>query len=143
MTTADISAAICVQLLILGALGLRYDRAMNDAESIGTRIGELLAERHPGKPRRLICSEAGISYKTLSDALAGKTVPRYATVERLAAYLDVSPGYLYTGEDDEIELSDAERLRSIERQISELTGTLDELANRVAAEERQSRSTDS
>jgi len=128
-----------VKLPIPGVIGLSYDRAMKDAEAIGKRIRELLDERHPGKPRRLICTEAGVSYKTLSDSLAGKTIPRYATIERLAAYLDVSPGSLYTGEDDEIELSNADRLRSIERQISELTGTLDELAKRVAADERQSR----
>lgn len=107
---------------------------MTDAEQIGSRLSTLLAERYPGKPRRRICEEANVSYKTLSDALAGKTIPRYGTIERLARYLDVTPGYLYNGEDDEPVLSEDDRLRAIERQIGELTRTIESLNERIARE---------
>lgn len=105
-----------------------------DAEQISTRLSALLEERYPGKPRRRICEETGVSYKTLSDALTGKTIPRYGTIERLAAYLGVSPGYIYNGEDDEPILSEEDRLRVIEQQIGELTRTIENLSERIARE---------
>lgn len=94
--------------------------AMRDAKAIGKRVSDLLNEREPGKPRRLICKEAGISYKTLTDLLAGQTVPRYQTAEKLASYLGVTTGYIFNGDQEPADLSDAERLAAIEAQINEL-----------------------
>lgn len=102
---------------------------MRDAEAIGQRVSDLLNERQAGKPRRLICEEAGISYKTLTDLLAGETVPRYGTAEKLARYLGVSTAYLYNGSDEPAaEMSDTERLAAIEAQISELVRVVSDLS---------------
>ncbi len=95
-------------------------------ETIGERVQRLLDERQPGKPRRQICQEAGVSYKTLNDLLIGHTKPRYQTVSRLADYLDVSAAYLFNGEqieDDELR----DRLRSLERQVEDLLATVERL----------------
>jgi transcriptional regulator with XRE-family HTH domain len=112
---------------------------MSEAEEIGTRIASLLKERYPGMPRRRICAEANVSYKTLSDALAGKTVPRYSTAERLAEYLDVSVNYIFTGEEEESALTEEERLRTVERQISELSNLIEKLTEKVAEDDREHR----
>lgn len=111
---------------------------MSEAKEIGTRIESLLEERYPGMPRRRICAEANVSYKTLSDAIAGKTVPRYATAERLADYLGVSVSYLITGDEEEpAAVSDEDRLRAMERQIQDLTAAIDRLHDQVSEDARE------
>jgi transcriptional regulator with XRE-family HTH domain len=113
-------------------------RTVRDAQQIGKRLEVLLKERYPGMPRRRICEEAGVSYKTLSDALSGKTVPRYGTAERLADYLGVTVNYLYTGDEDEPVIeSDEDRLRAIERQIHDLTAAIDRLRDQVSEDSRE------
>lgn len=110
---------------------------MRDAEAIGQRVSDLLNERQAGKPRRRICDEAGISYKTLSDLLAGETVPRYQTAEKLAQYLGVSVAYLYNGsEEPAAEMTDSERLAAIESQISELVRVVSDLSAQAEQDQR-------
>ena len=110
---------------------------MSEPQEVGARIAALLEERYPGKPRRRVCEEAGVSYKTLSDALSGKTVPRYATAERLADYLGVTVNYLYTGEELPAGEDEEARLRGIERQIQELTAAIDRLHDQVSEDARE------
>lgn len=111
--------------------------AMSDAQAISERVANLLERRATGKPRRLICREAGISYKTLADLLAGETIPRYQTAEKLARYLGVTPGYIYNGSNEPDEgLTEAERLAAIEAQISELIEVVRDLSAQVQQERR-------
>lgn len=95
-------------------------------ETIGERVQRLLDEREPGKPRRQICQEAGVSYKTLNDLLVGHTRPRYRTVSRLAEYLGVSAAYLFSGEETDDEQV-RERLRALERQVEDLLEAVERL----------------
>ena len=67
-------------------------------ESFGERLQRLLNERHFGKAETAIANEAGVGTQTLKDALSDASKPRLATVEKLAAYCQVSVEYLLTGE---------------------------------------------
>jgi transcriptional regulator with XRE-family HTH domain len=67
-------------------------------EELPERLQRLLNEKHYGKSETAWAKEAGVDFNTLRHALEGKTKPRYDTMVKLAAYLDVSHEYLETGE---------------------------------------------
>ena len=71
---------------------------MSGQETFGERLARLLDERHFGKAETAIAKEAGVGLQTLKDALTDASKPRLATVEKLAAYCQVSVEYLLTGE---------------------------------------------
>ena len=71
---------------------------MSEEETFGQRLSRLLEERHFGKAETAIAKEAGVGLQTLKDALTDASKPRLATVEKLAAYCQVSIEYLLTGE---------------------------------------------
>ena len=50
-----------------------------------------------------VARAAGVSNMTLSDWKRGKSVPKYKTMQKIAAFLNVSPDLLLTGNDTRTE----------------------------------------
>lgn len=95
-------------------------------ETFGQRLARLLEERHFGKAETAIAKQAGVGLQTLKDALADASTPRLGTVEKLAAYCQVSVEYLLTGEGPSDppppDVSEVlKELRRMNERLSELT----------------------
>lgn len=67
-------------------------------ETFPERLKRLLDEKHFGKSETAWARESGVDFNTIRAALDGATQPRHSTLEKLAAYCDVSIEYLVTGE---------------------------------------------
>lgn len=50
-----------------------------------------------------VAKATGVSNMTLSDWKRGKSVPKYKTMQKIAAFLNVTPEYLLNGEDTRID----------------------------------------
>ena len=98
-------------------------------ETLGERLQRLIKERQYGKPLSKIAKEAGVDLQTLQNAIEGKTQPRFPTMEKLAAYFQVSVEYLMTGEGSP-EPPPADNAQ-IKARIAQLKQLIDELAEDV------------
>jgi transcriptional regulator with XRE-family HTH domain len=99
-------------------------------ETLGQRLQRLIEERQYGKPLSKIAKEAGVDLQTLQNAVEDKTQPRFPTMQKLAAYFQVSVEYLMTGEGspepppaDIVEIR--ARVAQLEQLVSELADELD------------------
>lgn len=77
-------------------------------------------------PKMTMYRECGISDAAVSQWRRGKTVPAMKSIERIAAYLNVTPEYLLTGEDAKKApvLTDRDR-RDIARDLERIMEALD------------------
>ena len=67
-----------------------------ETPKIVSRIETLLAEK--GTPKQEFYEAVGISSASMSQWRAGKIIPRYQTLERIAEYFGISYESLITGE---------------------------------------------
>lgn len=77
-------------------------------------------------PKMTMYKECGISDAAVSQWRKGKTTPSMKSIERIAAYLGVTPAYLLTGEDrkEAPVLNDQDR-RDIARDLERIMEALD------------------
>jgi transcriptional regulator with XRE-family HTH domain len=105
-------------------------RTLCGVETLGERLQRLIDERQYGKPLSKIASEAGVDLQTLQNLLSGKTEkPRHNTLVKLADYLQVSVGYLLTGEG--LKEPPPAGLPEIRAKLREIQALVDELTEQV------------